>query len=204
VVNEGKIGDASFVEVPKQRNSREENKEIKEGKIPATFEENCHKKAQKDTDARWTKKNNVSYFGYKNHIKIDSKSKIITKFIVTDASVHDSQTIDNLLDEKDKGESFYADSAYTGPNQEEIIEKNGMVNKVIEKGYKNNPLTDQQKESNKEKSRIRSRVEHIFGFMEISMNGMYLNNIGIKRIEAAVGFMNLTYNMFRKVPLQAI
>jgi IS5 family transposase len=54
VVNEGKIGDASFVEVPKQRNSREENKEIKEGKIPATFEENCHKKAQKDTDARWT------------------------------------------------------------------------------------------------------------------------------------------------------
>jgi IS5 family transposase len=79
-----------------------------------------------------------------------------------------------------------------------------MVNKVIEKDYKNNPLTDQQKESNKEKSRIRSKVEHIFGFMEISMNGMYLNNIGIKRIEAAVGLMNLTYNMFRKVPLQAI
>lgn len=201
VAHEGKIIDASFVEVPRQRNSREENKEVKEGKIPASFEANRHKKAQKDIDARWTKKNNVSYFGYKNNVKIDTKGKIIINFDVTDASVHDSQVIDNLLDEKDKGQPFYADSAYTGPNQEAIIAKNEMTNKVIEKGYKNRPLTDEQKESNREKSRIRSRVEHIFGFMENSMNGMYLNNIGIKRITAAIGLMNLTYNMFRKVQI---
>jgi transposase len=64
IVNEGKIIDASFVEVPRQRNSREENKQIKSGEIPARFEENPHVKSQKDTDARWTKKNNVSFFGY--------------------------------------------------------------------------------------------------------------------------------------------
>ena len=51
----------------------------------------------------------------------------------------------------------------------------------------------------KDKSRIRSRVEHIFGFMEMSMNGMYINNIGIKRVTAVVGLINLTYNMFRKI-----
>lgn len=55
---EGKIVDASFVESPRQRNSREENKQIKEGKIPEGWQKNPHKLSQKDVDARWTKKNN--------------------------------------------------------------------------------------------------------------------------------------------------
>ena len=101
VVNEGKIIDASFIEMPKQRNSREENKQIKNGEAPKSFDENPNKKRQKDVDARWTKKNNVSYYGYKNHVKVDAKSKLIVKYEVTDASVDDSQILENLLDDKD-------------------------------------------------------------------------------------------------------
>jgi len=108
VVNEGKIVDASFVEVPKQRNTKAENKEIKEGKTPVSIENNPDIKSQKDLDARWAKKNNVSYYGYKNHVKTDAGSKIITKYEVTDASVHDSQVLDNLLDEMIKGKIFMA------------------------------------------------------------------------------------------------
>jgi IS5 family transposase len=204
VVNEGKIIDASFIEVPKQRNSREENEQIKKGEIPQNFENKPKKKAQKDTDARWTKKNNEKYYGYKNHIKIDNKSKIITKYVVTAASVHDSQVIDKLIDEKDKGEKLYADSAYTGQKQEVIIESKEMENEVCEKGTKGKALTEEQKLNNREKSKTRARVEHIFGFMEGSMNGMYLHVIGIKRITASIGLMNLTYNMFRKIQLQAV
>ena len=122
------------------------------------------------------KKNGVSYFGYKNHVKQDAGSKIIVKYKTTDASVHDSQAIDDLL-EKDKGEDFYADSAYTGESQENIISSKEMNNKVCEKGYRNRPSTDEQKAHNKEKSRVRSRVEHIFGFMEMSMNGMYIREL---------------------------
>lgn len=202
IVNEGKIVDASFIEVPKQRNKKEENQQIKNGETPDSFNENPHKKAQKDVDAKWTKKNNETFFGYKNHIKIDSKTKIITKFKVTDASVHDSQVLDNLLDEKDKDQDLHADSAYTGAKQEEIISKNEMKNMVHEKGVRANPLTEEQKLSNKEKSRTRARVEHIFGFMEMSMNSMYLYCIGFKRTNATIGLMNLTYNMFRKIQLQ--
>jgi len=204
IVSEGKIVDASFVEVPRQRNKKEDNDQIKNGEIPKSFNENPNKKAQKDTDARWTQKNNVNYFGYKNHVKIDSKSKIITKFKVTDASVHDSQVIDNLLDESDRNQELYADSAYTGQKQEQVLSDKGVKNCVHEKGYKGKPLTDEQKKSNTEKSKVRARVEHIFGFMEMSMNGMYLHSIGIKRANALIGLMNLTYNMFRKIHLQAI
>ncbi len=202
VVNEGKIVDASFVEVPRQRNTKEQNLQIKVGDIPDEFKENPNKLEQKDTDARWTKKNNVNYYGYKNHVKIDAKSKIITKYQVIDASVHDSQVIDQLLDSKDIGEEFYADSAYTGENQQKIIADKKMQNRVCEKGYRNAPLTEQQKLSNKEKSKTRSRIEHIFGFMEMSMNGMYLYNIGMKRIKTIIGLMKLTYNIFRKIQLQ--
>ena len=204
IVNEGKIIDASFVEVPRQRNSKQENEEIKKGQTPKSFDENLNKKSQKDVDARWTQKNKVNFFGYKNHIKADSESKIITKYGVTSANVHDSQMLNNLIDDKDKDENLYADSAYTGQEQEKIIQEKEMKNKVSEKGYKNKPLTEEQKANNKEKSKTRARVEHIFGFMEMSMNSMELNYIGLKRVSAAIGLTNLVYNMFRKIQLQAI
>jgi len=204
IVNEGKIIDASFVEIPRQRNRKEENEQIKEGIIPERFEANPFVKRQKDTDARWTQKNHVNYFGYKNHAKQDAGSKIIVGYTVTDASVHDSQVTEELLDERDRGEDFYADSAYSGEPQEKIIAAKEMNNRVCEKGARNRPLTEVQRANNREKSRVRSRVEHIFGFMEMSMNGMYINSIGIKRATAVIGLMNLTYNMFRKLQLMPV
>jgi IS5 family transposase len=202
IINAGKIIDASFIEVPIQRNTKEEDEEIKNGGSPASFNENPHVKAQKDIDARWTKKNNIVYFGYKNHIKIDSASKLITGYLVTNASRHDSQVLEDLLDtDKDKEQDLYGDSAYGGENQLKIIAEKKMNNKIGEQGYKNNPLTDLQKANNKEKSRTRARIEHVFGFIEMSMNGMYLNVIGIKRIRGLIGLMNLTWNMFRKLQL---
>jgi len=118
--------------------------------------------------------------------------------MVTSASVHDYQALEGLLGANDEGQDLHADSAYTGKNLEKTISDRKMRSKIIEKGYKNKPLTDEQKILNKEKSRIRSRVEHVFGFMEQCMNGMTVKNIGIQRVTAVVGLMNLTYNMFRR------
>lgn len=203
IVNEGKIIDASFVEAPRQRNKREENKHIKQtGTSPKEWDNKPHKKCQKDVDARWTKKNFQNYYGYKNHAKIDGKSKLIDDYAVTDASVHDSQVVDELLDKKDKGQELYADSAYIG--QEETLQKYEVVDKINEKGFKNKPLTKEQKKNNTEKSKTRARVEHIFGFMENSMGSMFFRKIGIARANTMIGLMNLTYNMFRKIQLEEI
>jgi len=197
IAHEGSIIDASFVEVPKQRNNRDENKDIKDGKIPEEWEkdENSHKLCQKDTDARWTQKNKINYYGYKDHVKVDAKSKLITKYEVTDASVHDSQKLDDLLDEDDANKRLHADSAYVG--QEEKLEAKKVVNEIHEKGYKNKPLTEEQKASNKLKSKTRVRVEHVFGFIENSMHGSTIKSIGKLRAEMNIGLMNLTYNIFR-------
>jgi len=201
--NGGKIVDASFVEAPRQRNTREENKHIKEtGTAPQEWKEKPHKLSQKDVDARWTKKNDTVFYGYKNHIKTDAKTKLIEEYRVTDASVHDSQVIEQLLTKKDKNLPLYADSAYTGEEQEEIYKNKEVISEVHEKGYRNKPLTETQKARNKEKSSIRARVEHVFGFVENSMHGSIVRTIGIARAEAKIGMMNLTYNICRCTQLK--
>lgn len=199
IASNGKMVDASFHEVPRSRNNREENAVIKQGAIPIDWK-NENKREQKDTDARWTKKNNASFYGYKNHIKADVGSKLIEDYVVTPANVHDSQTLERLLTEKDAGQNVYADAAYVG--QEETVEKAKMENLIHEKGYRNKPLTDEQKEANRGKSRIRARVEHIFGFIENSLHGTEIRSIGIKRATTNIGITNLVYNICRAVWLK--
>jgi IS5 family transposase len=195
IVNKGKIIDATIIEVPIQRNSRDDNKEIKEGNIPDEWSDK--QQAHKDTDARWTRKNNEDYFGYKNHIKVDSKKKFIDNYCVTEASVHDSLGAVDLLDKKDKGQPLHADSAYTGEAFENAVDKVKMINKIHEKGYRNHPLSEQQIKSNNIKSKIRVRVEHVFGFMHQTTGGLLIRTIGKRRAEIKIGLMNITYNLFR-------
>jgi transposase, IS5 family len=197
IINVGQMVDASFTVAPRQRNTRDENSKIKSGQGEELWNDKPNKKRHKDIDARWTKKNGETFYGYKNHAKVDSKSKFINDYIVTDASVHDSQALDDLLDANDAGQDLYADSAYTGEEQEKTIEKYEMTNKVNEKGYRNKPLTEEQIKSNHQKSKTRARVEHVFGFMEQSMNGLILRSIGIVRATGIIGLINLTYNLFR-------
>jgi transposase, IS5 family len=197
ITREGSIVDASFIDVPKQRNSREENQSIKDGEVPKEWEEegNKHKVAQKDVNARWTKKNDETHYGYKNHVKADKDSKLIVKYEVTSAEVHDSQALADLVELK-KDKVMYADSAYKGEEVESCLGKK-IENQIIEKGYRNKPLTEDQKIQNKRKSSVRVRVEHIFGFMTNSMKGMSIRCIGIERAKFAIGMMNLVYNMSR-------
>jgi transposase, IS5 family len=197
IAHEGKIVDASFVNVPRQRNSREENQKIKEGGIPAEWEGKPNKKRQKDTDARWTKKNDETHFGYKNHIKADNRHKFIAGYKATCASTHDSQTLNDILDEKDRGREVWADSAYSGKEQKRILKKYKVKDRVHEKGHRNRPLDEKAKKRNRAKSRVRARVEHIFGFMEQSMKGLKLRSIGMKRADGNIGLINLVYNLFR-------
>jgi len=71
----GQIIDAQIVEVPRQRNSRDENGKIKKGEEIEGWSDK--KRRHKDVDARWTKKNEINYYGYKNHIQVDVEHKLI-------------------------------------------------------------------------------------------------------------------------------
>lgn len=196
IAHEGTIVDATFVEAPKQRNSREENQTIKAGQTPEEWldPENKHKLAQKDTDARWAKKNNQTYYGYKDHVKADAKSKFITNYSVTNAAVNDNQEFVGLLKENDG--LLYGDCGYVGKKFVKQFPK-GVTSMIHEKAEKNRPLTEAQKASNREKSRIRCRIEHIFGYMTGAMHGITVRSIGLARAKFNIGMMNLVYNLCR-------
>ena len=196
-VNEGKIIDASFVEVPRQRNRKEENEKIKSGEGSTLWNDHPHKKRQKDIDARWTEKNRQKYYGYKDHAKIDTKSKLIDTYEVTSAEVHDSQPTEKLLREKDRGQELHADSAYIGDKIDKTLKSNGIIPQIIERAFKGKPLTEEQKENNRLKSKTRCRVEHAFGFVTNSMNDFYIQYIGFRRAKGVIGLINLVYNMCR-------
>jgi hypothetical protein len=77
IMNEGKMIDASFTIASHQRNIPEENKRIKEGHGDELWKSQLNKKKHKDdVDARWTKKNGEKFYGYKDHAKVDVKSKL--------------------------------------------------------------------------------------------------------------------------------
>jgi transposase, IS5 family len=192
----GMVVDASIVEVPRQRNTVEENRQIKDGEVPAEWEKRVAKLRQKDVDARWTKKGNEMHYGYKDHINVDVKHKLIRKYEVTSAHVHDSQELEALFDPTNTRQAMWGDSAYSSQEIRDILKERGIKDHIHRKGYRDHSLTAFQKAMNKKKSSIRARVEHIFGRISFLI-GRWIRCIGVKRAQARIGLTNLVYNMNR-------
>jgi IS5 family transposase len=193
----GQIIDASIVAAPRQRNTREENETIKEGETPEKWEENPAKSRQKDVDARWTQKNNVTYYGYKNHICVDVKHKIIRNYAVTDAAQHDSQIFEELIDDDNACREVWADSAYRSEKIMKTLEEWGFREHIQRKGDRGGALTEREKRGNRTRSKIRSRIEHVFGIQAMRAGRLIVRTIGIFRARCKIGLRNLAYNIDR-------
>jgi len=191
----GQIVDASIVSAPKQRNSRDENKSIKDGDVPDDWTEN--KKRQKDTDARWIKKNGINQFGYKNHIDIDVKHKMIRNYEVTPASVYDSDVFEELLDENNSSKDVWADSAYGSKEKRDAIKQQGFRDNIQRKGCRYKKLSKRQIDGNYKRAKVRCRVEHVFGVQTMRAGSLIIRTIGIARAKAKIGLRNLAYNIDR-------
>jgi IS5 family transposase len=191
----GQIVDASIVSVPIQRNTRQENRDSKEGKKVTHW--NKHKRRQKDTDAQWTKKNGRSFFGYKNHLSVDVEHNFIRSYEVTDASVHDSQVFTALLDPENTNKDVFADSAYRSEASLEELKRHGFREKLHRKGCRHKKLTTREKQGNTTKSRTRSKIEHVFGIQAMRIGGGLLRGVGRVRIKAKIGLRNLAHNLTR-------
>jgi transposase, IS5 family len=200
----GTIIDASIVASPKQRNSRDENKIIKEGGIPESFKENQNVLRQKDVDARWTKKNNQNYYGYKNHISIDVKHKIIRSFEITSANVSDINCFDILLESNKQDKKVWADSAYFSAEKEEQLQRDGYESRIISRNKKHLALWSDKARENTRRAKIRGRIEHVFGFINNTMRTNLVHTIGHTRTKAKLGLVNLVYNLCRFEQLERL
>jgi len=202
LAREGVMIDATFVEVPRQRNSREQNARIKAGVVPPEFVEHPKIGAHKDCDARWTKKNHETFYGYKDHVKVDVADKLILDGLTTAANVHDSQQIQGLVKEGDY--VAYGDSAYHSATIAADLAGKNVEAQICEKATRAAALTEEQKSRNRGKSRVRSRVEHVFAQMTGSMRALRQRCIGLERNAACIQLTNLVYNLLRFEQIQRL
>jgi IS5 family transposase len=198
----GQMVDATIVPVPRQRNSGDENEQIKTGTTPEDWKKRPSKNRQKDKDARWTKKYGRSFFGYKNHVNADARHKLIRDYAVSDASEHDSQKLDDLLNRGNTSSDVDADSAYRSAETERKLRAQGFRSRIHKRGRRNRPLTEAEVRANHRKSKVRVRIEHVFGAQENAPGGRLVRTIGIVRAMIKIGLQNLAYNIRRLVFLE--
>jgi len=206
-VNDGRIVDAEIVEVPRRRvkPDTEEHKDSEPEENAKEHRRRENRKRQVDTDAQYTKKHNKTYFGYKNTVKIDNGSKLILDYATCSANRHDSAVFDEVMnEEQDADQDVFADKGYAGQGcLTTVIRKAGVgKSRILNKAYRDKPITDEQKAENKQWAKIRARVEHVFAHKKYVMNQRLIRSIGIERADFQIGLSNLVYNMQRLVFLE--
>lgn len=204
----GQIVDASIIQAPRQRMTKEEKEQVKKGEIPKDWQANPHKLAQKDREARWVVKYSkakddtksidlaIPKFGYKNHIATDRRFGFIRKSEVTPANTFDGSLLPNILDRNNTCMDVYGDTAYNTEHNQTYLDNHGFRSKLHNKKPKRKPMPVLTKKGNTTKSRIRAHVEHVFAVQKDQM-GLFIRTIGINRAKVKIGLANLTYNMKR-------
>lgn len=188
--------DATIINTPIQRNTREENAMLKKGIIPedwlADTPKAKHKLAQKNTGSAWGSKHGDYVHGNKDNVCADLEDKLIVDYSVTSARPHDSNMFLDLLPEE--AEEVYADSAYYG-HRDSLPE--GVKACICVPASRNHKLTPEEEARNHEYSKTRCRAEHLFAAMKWNWPGGLMRCIGAARQEFHIGMMNLSYNMRR-------
>ena len=216
----GQIVDASLVAAPRQRNTDDEKKAIKEGRIPPNWNAKPAKLRHKDRDARWTVKFTkakpredgstppvdlaIPLFGYQNHVSIDRRFGFIRRWAATDAATYEGRRLrQGLLDKTNTAGGVWADTAYRSAANETFLNKNGFVSHIHRKKPKGRAMPETMRRANNAKSKIRSRVEHVFAEQKSRM-GLFITTIGIARATIKIGMANLVYNIKRFIFLRKI
>jgi len=121
---------------------------------------------------------------------------------ITPVSTHDSQKLDDVLDLSNTGKGVWADSAYRSVQIEAGLKARGLQSRIYRRAARDRPLSERQKSANTTRSKVRARVEHVFGQQQSSMGGKIVRTIGIARARFKIGMMNLGYNIRRLVQLE--
>ena len=146
----------------------------------------------------------IPIFGYQNHISIDRGFGFIRKWAATDAAAYEGRQLrEGLLDKTNTAGAVWADTAYRSKANEAFLEKNGFVSQLHRKKPKGRAISEPVRRANNAKSKIRSRVEHVFAEQKDRM-GLFIRTIGIARAKTKIGLANLVYNIKRLLFLRRI
>jgi transposase, IS5 family len=210
----GQIVDATVVEARRPRLTRDEKATVKAGTVPEAWSK--AKRAQMDTDARWTLKRGrrhpaegpssrrprselvIPVFGYKNHLGIDRRHGFIRSFTVTDAASHDGRQLGRLLDPDNTASGVWADTAYRSAANVALLVRRGLVPQFQRAKPRGKPMSAHIARGNATRARSRVAIEHVFAAQKCRL-GLLVRTVGLARATTKLGLANLVTNMRRLV-----
>jgi IS5 family transposase len=159
LLREGTIVDATIINAPSSTKNQEKSR---------------------DKEMRQTKKGNQWYFGMKAHVGTDTGRGLVHNVVVTDAAVHDSQVMDELLHGEEQ--SVYGDRAYTSEKRKAEYEARGIKWCINRKANRHHHLTQEDIEYNHKQSQIRAKgehaflvVKHLWHYQKVRYKGLFKN-----------------------------
>jgi IS5 family transposase len=152
-----------------------------------------------DTDARYTRKNNQRYYGYKAHVSADGDNQMVCRAKITPANVDDSQVFDELID--GPTEAVYADKIYDTIKNKAWLAEHGVTNGILKKSHRYYPLTAQDQQRNREKTRRRQPVERVFAHFKRWQGYRFARYVGLVKNQLELTLKAVTYNLRRLVTL---
>src|ERR1017187_1319568 len=172
-ITTGTIVDATIIHAPSSTKNREQ---------------------KRDPEMHQTRKGKQWYFGMKAHVGVDSKTKIIHSAVVTAANVADCTVLPELLHGEET--KVWGDQAYRGQS-EAIREAAPMAQDMTNKRYRyKNHVDEVQRAKNRNKSRVRSKVEHVFGVIKLKFGYVKVRYRGIKKNANQVFTLCALSNLF--------
>ena len=130
-------------------------------------------------------------------MSVDGAHKLVQCYDVTPCSTHDSQCSQLLIDTPNESAEVFGDAAYRSHENEVFCMATGKISKIHYKASRNKPLHPELERRNKQRSKTRVRVEHVFGAQKNNQNMRIIRTIGLARARAKIGLSNLVYNMKR-------
>jgi len=137
----------------------------------------------RDPEMRSTRKGNQYYFGMKAHVGTDTRG-LAHNLVVTNAAVHDSQVIDELVHGEEQ--AIYGDKAYSNEEKKNEYEAKGIKWCVNLRGCHWRQLTETEEAINHQQSQTRAKVEHIFlvvkhlwRYQKVRYKGLYKNAVQV-------------------------
>lgn len=184
-IEEGTIQDATFVESQVGRKRQQDEKKAKNENNEVSYSQK--QKQHQDKDAKFTSKRGQVHYGYKDHVKTDTRYNFVTEVKTTTAEVHDSQV--DLSKEGDK--AIYRDKGYCGPKNKP--QAKGVIDMTMTRG-KN--LSDLEKGINQEISRTRCKGERTFAVTKYAFKCKHTFAKSLKRVKIGQIFLYFAYNCY--------
>ncbi len=163
LLREGTIVDATIINAPSSTKNRDNTR---------------------DKEMKQTKKGNQWYFGMKAHVGTDTGKGLAHSIVVTNAAIHDSQVMDELVHGEEQ--AVYGDRAYTSEKRKTEYEARGIKWCVNRKACRHYQLTPEDVEYNHQQSQTRAKGEHIFlvvkhlwGYQKVRYKGLFKNAVQV-------------------------